>query len=203
MDSLMVATLPPFLAYCLVQGITPGPANLCSLSATMRHGTAAALRQWAGLLIGFIIVALASVGIVWGALEWFARVLPALSILGALYVSWLAWKTIRPDHDGDGGTERKPTVLSGIFIQLTNVKIVLMCLTALIAYVVPHTREVGTLLLFGLLMPLTGLSCNMAWIMAGSRLRAWYERHRRGADAVLATMLLACALGMVAPLFQR
>lgn len=202
MDGLLVSAFPPFLVYCLIQGITPGPANLCSLTATMRHGTAVALRQWVGLLVGFIFVALASVCIVWSAQEWYARILPALSVLGAFYVTWLAWKTIRPAHENDNHTERKPTVLSGIFIQITNVKIVLMCLTALVAYVVPYTRDVGTLLFFGMFMPLTGLGCNMIWIVAGSQLRAWYEQHRRGTDALMAAALLLCALGMVVPLFQ-
>lgn len=167
----------------------------------MRHGTAVALRQWIGLLVGFIVVALASVGIVWGAQEWFARVLPAVTALGALYVGWLAWKTVRPAHDAPDRAEREPGVVSGILIQVTNVKIVLMCLTALLAYVIPYTQEISMLLAFGMAMPPIVLGCNMTWIVAGSQLRTWYERHRRGTDAVMAATLLLCALGMVAPLF--
>lgn len=202
MDNLAISAIPSFVFYCFVQGITPGPANLCSLSTTMRYGTVVALRQWVGLLIGFFLVALASVGIAWGAQEWFSRILPGLSMMGALYVIWLAWKTLRPARKDHGDAEMKPTILSGILVQVSNVKVILVCLSALLAYVVPYTQQISALLAFGMAMPFIGLGCNMAWIIAGSQLRAWYEHHRRSTDIVMAAALLLCALGMVVPIFQ-
>ncbi len=35
-----------FLYYSFVSGITPGPANICSLSTAMRKGKQVTLRQW-------------------------------------------------------------------------------------------------------------------------------------------------------------
>lgn len=202
MDSLALSALPSFFAYCFVQGITPGPANLCSLSTTMRHGTAAALRQWIGLLIGFFVVSLIAVGITWGAQEWFNQALPALSAIGAAYVTWLALKMLRPAPEKADGSGGKPTVLGGFLIQVTNVKVVLICLTALVAYVAPYTQQLGVLFFFGLIIPLVGLSCNMVWILAGARLQTWYAAHRRAMDTVMASALLLCALGMILPLPQ-
>lgn len=200
MDNLVISALPPFLAYCFVQGITPGPANLCSLSTTLRHGTSAALRQWAGLLVGFIIVAVVSVAVTWGAREWFGQVLPGLTVLGAFYVVWLACKMLVSSHNSDGSFENEPTFISGVLVQVTNAKVILMCLTALVAYAVPIAEGLGALLAFGMAIPVIGLSCNMAWIVAGSHLRTWYEMHRRPIDAAMAAMLLLCALDMVVPL---
>lgn len=37
-----VSVIPSFLLYCYVTAITPGPANLCSLSAALRYGSGAA-----------------------------------------------------------------------------------------------------------------------------------------------------------------
>lgn len=203
MDSLALSAFPPFFAYCFVQGITPGPANLCSLSTTMRHGTAAALRQWLGLLIGFFVVSLIAVCITWGAQEWFDQALPALSVLGAAYVAWLAFKMLRPASEKTDGAGGRPTVFGGFLIQVTNVKVVLICLTALVAYVAPYTQQLGVLLFFGLIIPLVGLSCNMVWILAGVRLQTWYAAHRRAADIAMASALLLCALGMILPLLQN
>ena len=56
-----LSLLPSFLLYCYVGAITPGPANLCSLSTALRYGKGPALRQWRGLFTGFAIVSLASV----------------------------------------------------------------------------------------------------------------------------------------------
>ena len=33
-----VSQIPAFLVYCYIGAITPGPANLCSLSAALRLG---------------------------------------------------------------------------------------------------------------------------------------------------------------------
>lgn len=56
-----IQILPSFLFYCYVSGITPGPANLCSLSAAMQFGRRNALKQWIGLFTGFFINAMAAV----------------------------------------------------------------------------------------------------------------------------------------------
>ncbi len=40
-----VSLIPSFLAYCYIGAITPGPANLCSLSAALRYGKGPALKQ--------------------------------------------------------------------------------------------------------------------------------------------------------------
>ena len=55
-----VSLIPSFLSFCFINGITPGPANLCSLSTAMNEGKQAALRQWRGLFTGFAIVSLGS-----------------------------------------------------------------------------------------------------------------------------------------------
>ena len=52
--------IPSFLFYCYVNGITPGPANLSSLSASMNYGKRQALKQWRGLFVGFFLDALAA-----------------------------------------------------------------------------------------------------------------------------------------------
>ena len=52
----IAATLAGLAFYCFVQGITPGPANLCSLATTLRYGRTLALRQWYGLIAGFYAV---------------------------------------------------------------------------------------------------------------------------------------------------
>jgi cysteine/O-acetylserine efflux protein len=58
----MPATIiPSFLYYCFIAGITPGPANLCSLNASMRYGRKQALKQWRGLFAGFWVIAIGSV----------------------------------------------------------------------------------------------------------------------------------------------
>ena len=72
--------IPAFLVYCFVGGITPGPANLCSLSAALRYGRGPALKQWQGLFVGFFLVSMGAVAVTY-----------CLGTLLSGYVGWLAW----------------------------------------------------------------------------------------------------------------
>jgi threonine/homoserine/homoserine lactone efflux protein len=38
--------------HSFIEGITPGPANLASLNASLHYGKTSALRQWRGLFTG-------------------------------------------------------------------------------------------------------------------------------------------------------
>ncbi|WP_304856234.1 hypothetical protein [Adlercreutzia caecimuris] len=196
----MAATLVGLAFYCFVQGITPGPANLCSLATTLRYGRTLAVRQWYGLIAGFYAVSFASVLVVWTVGQVASGLMGWLTVAGAAYVLWLAWTMVAPRREGHGLYEVKPTAASGFLLQITNVKILVLCLTALCSYVLPLSDHPLALVAAGLVMPLIGIGCNLAWIYAGELLRSFYERHRRRVDGVMAASLALCAATMVAPL---
>lgn len=85
----IAATLAGLAFYCFVQGITPGPANLCSLATTLRYGRTLALRQWYGLIAGFYAVSFASVLVVWTVGQVASGLMGWLTVAGAVYVLWL------------------------------------------------------------------------------------------------------------------
>lgn len=194
-----VSMIPSFLIYCYVGAITPGPANLCSLSAALRYGRGPALRQWRGLFAGFFTVSMLSVlatYLLGAALDQYVGY---LSWVGAAYVLWMAWHTLR-----SGGVEARedlaaPCFKSGYFLQLTNVKIMVFCLAAMTSYVLPYTKSFWALLAVGLFLPFTGPAANLVWLFAGASMQKLFENHRRTVDAVMAAALAFCAVSMVWP----
>lgn len=133
-----IALLPSFLSFCFINGITPGPANLCSLSTAMNEGKQAALRQWRGLFTGFALVSLGSVlvnAFLGNVLGTHVRY---LAWAGAAYLLWMAWNMIWPvfspgfaeKHKQDRSVG-KASFWTGLFVQLTNIKIIVFCMTAL------------------------------------------------------------------------
>ena len=96
----IAATIAALAFYCFVQGITPGPANLCSLATTLRYGCEQALRQWYGLTAGFYVVSLASVVMVWAVGQVASGLMGWLALIGAAYVLWLAWTMVAPHRAG-------------------------------------------------------------------------------------------------------
>ena len=201
--------LPSFLWYCYLSAITPGPANLCSLSLALRRGRKDALCQWTGIFVGFFIVAIVSVFVAYGVGAAAGERVGLLSFVGAAYLTWLAVRMVRqsfvPEDTADVPAEavsaQKPAgfwryFLTGMFVQLTNVKVMLLCLTALTTFVLPYNRSFGALLAVGLFLPLTGPVANLVWLFAGVGLQRFFARHTRAVALVMAASLLLCAASL-------
>ena len=194
-----VSLIPSFLIYCYVTGITPGPANLCSLSAALRYGRKTALRQWRGMVCGFFLDAMGAVVITWLLGAALNEYVGMLSWVGALYLLWMAWHMIRSSGTNSDKDSGAPSFWTGMLINLTNVKVIIFCLTALSGFVLPYTRSFWTLLLVGVCLPFTGPICNLVWLFAGASLQKLFANHRKAVDIVMALSLVLCAVSLVWP----
>jgi len=194
-----LSLIPSFLIYCYVGAITPGPANLCSLSAALRYGKGPALKQWRGLFFGFFLVSMGAVAVTFllGAL--LNQYVGYLSWIGAAYILWLAWHMMCSAGAEAADNPAYPSFRNGLLVQLTNVKIMICCLTALSSYVLPYTGSFWVLLGVGLFLPLTGPVANLVWLFAGASLQKLFQNHRRAVDLVMAASLALCAVSLVWP----
>ena len=169
-----VSLIPSFLTYCFVLCITPGPANLCILSTALRFGRQAALRQWRGLFTGYFIVAMLSVLISYFLGSVLHQYTALLTWVGAAYLLWLAWHTFR--SSGLASDEKEaaaPGFVTGMLVNLTNVKVILL--------------------------PFTGPVANFVWLFSGAALQKLFMNHRRAADILCAAALALCAVNLVLP----
>ena len=193
------AILPSFLAYCYINAITPGPANLCSLSASLRYGRKPALRQWRGLFTGFFLVSMASVLVTYFLGALLNDYVPLFSWVGAAYILWMAFHMLRSSGDIELQEVDAPNFRRGLLIQLTNVKVMIFCLMALASYVLPFDGSFGSLLAVGLFLPFTGPLANLVWLFAGAALQRLFVNHRRAVDVACAAALALCAVSLVLP----
>lgn len=194
------ALIPSFLLYCFVGAITPGPANLCTLSAALRYGKKTALRQWRGLFCGFALISLLSVLVTWLLGTALNRYVGMLSWVGAAYILWIAWQTLRDSgHTADGPNPAQPSFHTGLLLQMTNVKVMIYCLSILAMYVLPYTDSVWALLAMGIFLPFTGPMANLVWLFAGAGLQKVFVNHRKAVNIVMAIALAACAVSLVWP----
>ncbi len=194
-----VSLIPSFLIYCFVGAITPGPANLCSLGAALRYGRGPALRQWRGLFCGFFLDSMGAVAVTWLLGAALDRYVGALSWIGAAYLLWMAWHMLRPGGADPDRDPAAPTFLTGLLVNLTNVKVIIFCIAALSGYVLPYNSSIWALLAVGLFLPFTGPVCNLVWLFAGASLQKLFARHRRTVDAAMALSLALCAVSLVWP----
>ena len=194
-----VSLIPSFLIYCFVGGITPGPANLCSLGAALRYGRGPALRQWRGLFCGFFLDSMGAVAVTWLLGAALDRYVGALSWIGAAYLLWMAWHMLRPGGADPDRDPAAPTFVTGLLVNLTNVKVIIFCIAALSGYVLPYNSSIWALLAVGLFLPFTGPVCNLVWLFAGASLQKLFARHRRTVDVAMALYLALCAASLVWP----
>ena len=197
--AMPVSLIPSFLLYCFVGGITPGPANLCSLSAALRYGRGPALRQWRGLFCGFFMDSMGAVALTWLLGTALNQYVGMLSWVGAAYLLWMAWHMLCPGAGGPDRDPAAPSFLTGLLVNLTNVKVIIFCITALAGYVLPYNPSLWALLPVGLFLPFTGPLCNLVWLFAGASLQTLFANHRRTVDIVMALSLALCAASMVWP----
>ena len=192
-----ISVIPSFLIYCFINAITPGPANLCSLSASMHYGTAAALRQLRGLMTGFFIDSMAAVllnRLLGSVLGDYVRY---LSWAGAAYILWLAWNMLRSAGGDPAQETRQPSFRTGLLVNLTNGKVILYCITTLSMFVLPYTDSWAWLFGVGIFLVFTGPACNLVWIFAGAKLKALFARHQKIADIIMAIALALCAVSLI------
>jgi len=189
--------IPAFLFYCLVASITPGPANLCSLASALNFGKKQALIQWRGLFAGFTIVSLCAVFTTYFIGAAIGEYVKYLSFVGAVYILWLAWNIWKSGDPSEVRAQERCNFFTGLFVQLTNVKIMVYCLTALSAYVLPYRQDFLSLLMVGLFMPFTGPVANLFWLFAGVGLKRFFSRYRRILNGIMALSLVFCAYSMV------
>ena len=194
-----VSLIPSFLIYCFVGGITPGPANLCSLGAALRYGRGPALRQWRGLFCGFFLDAMGAVALTWLLGTALDEYVGMLSWVGAAYLLWMAWHMVRSGGVGQDKDPAAPSFLTGLLVNLTNVKVIIFCITALAGYVLPYNPSLWALLPVGIFLPFTGPVCNLVWLFAGASLQKLFASHRRTVDLVMALSLALCAVSLVWP----
>jgi cysteine/O-acetylserine efflux protein len=194
-----MSLLPSFLLYCYVGAITPGPANLCSLSTALRYGKGPALRQWRGLFTGFFLVSMASVLITYFLGTMLNQYVGLLSWVGAAYLLWMAWHTLRSSSGPEGSAPEAPGFWSGLLVNLTNVKVMIFCLMALASFVLPHAKSFWPLLAAGLFLPFTGPLANLVWLFAGAALQKLFADHRKAVDIGCAAALALCAVSLVLP----
>lgn len=164
----------------------------------MRYGRKQALKQWRGLITGYCVIAIAAVFVTYflgGVLGDRVRI---LAFVGAAYLVYLGVHILVSKKDNDDGeAEKNCNFLTGLIINLTNVKIMLSCLTALSSYVLPYTQSFRSILLVGIVLPFTGPICNLAWLFTGAALQRFFEKYERPINIVMAVSLFYCAFSLI------
>lgn len=192
-----ISLLPTLLMTILVVGYTPGPANIYSLSMSIRHGKRNVFNMWLGLLAGFstAVVILAILTHLLGAV--LGSYIGYVKYLGAAYIMWLAWKIYHSSKQTKEDN-RDCTFWSGFIVQMTNAKMLLFDLTCFSSFVLPYSNKLCDLLLVSALLLIAGPGANLVYVYIGTYLNHFFSKYRRQSDIAMSLALALCAIYIVA-----
>ena len=185
----------PFLTYAVITAATPGPNNLMSMSNGGRLGFRRALPFNFGIWAGFSAVMLLCTAFCSLLSALIPRVRLPMLVLGAAYMLYLAWETLRggeltEDHSHSG-------FWSGLLLQFINPKIYIYGVMSMEAYILPfYQGQALPLLGFSLLLAFIGFAFTLCWSAFGSAFKWLFSKHARVVNLVMALLLVYCAISL-------
>ena len=123
-------------------------------------------------------------------------VLSVLKYVGAIYMVWLAIH-IAISKKSDSDVNRTPSFMTGLLLQLVNVKIYFYIMTLLTAYFIPYIPNLPLLILAGIGATGIGSAATLTWAFLGIKLQKIYNRYFRVINIILGIFLLYCAWEIV------
>ncbi len=185
-----------FLSYVLLTSFTPGPNNIMAMSNASRHGFRRSLPFNAGVFAGFFVITVLACAFSLSLYAVLPGVKPVMTVIGAAYILWLAWKTAtaRPHDDGDG--PGAGTFVSGMLLQFVNPKALLYGLTAASTFLVPYYASPAVLGGFCLFLAGVSFVSTSSWALFGSVFERFLAGNARVIGLVMAALLVYCAVSL-------
>nr|WP_230507103.1 LysE family translocator [Serratia sp. Lou2A] len=178
------ATLLLFSGACVALALTPGPDMLLIASRSVSQGRRAGFASLAGIQLGTYCHALAAA---LGLSQLFVAVplaYDAVRMLGAAYLLYLAWKTLRSGSSlqASSGLQAVPTARifrQGLFTNILNPKMALFVLALFPQFIDPRAGSVVVqMLALATVLNLVGLLINGGVILAVSGMKSRFAGRR-------------------------
>jgi threonine/homoserine/homoserine lactone efflux protein len=177
-------TLLAFTAIGIGFVLSPGPNMAYLISRSVSQGWAAGAISLVGIAIAFALyLAAAVLGLTAIALA-VPYVYDAIRWIGAAYLLWLAWQSLRPGGRTPFEPRRLPRERAGrLFVMglltcLLNPKVAVFYASFLPQFVEPSAPDVAPqLIVLGALQIAISLVVNLVLVVFAGGVAAWFARH--------------------------
>lgn len=190
-----------FILATVLLSLFPGPNMALIVSSSIAHGTRFGFLSLVGttaaLAIQLALVAIGMSTVLATAGQWF----DVLRWLGALYLVWLgvqSWRAPPPRLAAveTAGPSARRTVLRGVFVSLTNPKVLLFFGAFFPQFISPE-KDLGVqlLVLSGTFLVVVA-SLDSVWAVLAGRARHWIARRGRMINRLSGGMLVGAGVGL-------
>lgn len=193
-------TFVSMFIYMVIMMFTPGPNNITMLFLGAHYGIRGTRKfltaSAACLLIKSLLCGLLNLGL--------AELLPAImdymKWAGAAYMIYLGIVMARSGWKEEttlAGQQKESTYLSGVLLQLLNIKSWIASVSLFAVYVIPFDTSPFTIIWVSLLFMALMVAASICWGLFGSAMRNFIENYKKPFGIVMGLSLLYCAITAV------
>lgn len=190
------------IAFALSSCITPGPNNSMLMASGLNYGTRRSLPHYLGIILGFPLMILAvGLGIA-QVFDAYPALHTVLKVVGAAYLSFLAYKIATAPAGIDASEEGKPfTFLQAAAFQWVNPKAWVMAVGAIVTYTSIGNNYLAEVLQITAIFFVIGAPSIWAWLWLGASLQRILSSTR--AVRVFNWSMAALLLASLVPVFAE
>lgn len=195
--SIPIAVLVDMTITACMTVWSPGPNNILLLSNASKYGIKKNMKFMLGIWTGSLCLMILC-GLLCQTLQSIIPgIQPVMKYVGAAYLLYLAYGTLKRLPPGDNNSEKEPSYLMGIVLQLVNVKIILYGLMMFSTYILEYVTSPIALLFYAFYLMVFGAIGNLIWAFAGNILKRFYTTHYKVMNVIMASLLIWCVVRII------
>ncbi|SHL15955.1 cysteine/O-acetylserine efflux protein [Desulfatibacillum alkenivorans DSM 16219] len=193
----------PLASFVAATTFTPGPNNISSASMGVLYGYRKTLPYLTGIALGFLPVQLLSALASSTVLSLLPSVEPVLRLLGAAYILWLAYGTLRVTYDFSHSHQPVLGFKKGFFFQIVNPKGVIYGLTLYSTFLAPAADQPLFLCACALAFSVVAFCSVTSWALCGAAVKEHLKQPKikNAVNIFLALLLVYCAVDLSGLIF--
>ena len=187
-----------FLLYVFVTAFTPGPNNIMAMLVANKYGLKKTIRFSLGVGSGFFVLILlcAYFGLLLKSI--IPKVEFIMTILGVIYMLYLAIKIITSKNDGNHNDgDKNNSFLTGMLLQFINPKGILYGITTISTFVLPYHTSNASLIFYSFFLAFVGFLGTYTWGVFGSIFRKLLSKYSTQFNIVMALLLMFSAISIL------
>lgn len=185
-----------FLSYVFVTTFTPGPNNIMSMSNASKYGFKRSINFNLGVFAGFVIIIALCSAFSLGLYSYIPAIKPVMTLVGAIYILWLAWKTLKSKPSDAEDLSDYNGFREGLLLQFVNPKVILYSITTVSTFILPYYNSPIILLIFSIFLAFIGFISTCCWALFGALFQKFMVQHDRLVNIVMSSLLVYCAISL-------
>ncbi|MEH7085140.1 LysE family transporter [Neobacillus drentensis] len=187
-----------FLLYVFVTAFTPGPNNIMAMLVANKYGLKKTIRFSLGVGSGFFVLILLCAYFGLLLKSFIPKVEFIMTILGVIYMLYLAIKIITSKNDGNHNDgDKNNSFLTGMLLQFINPKGILYGITTISTFVLPYHTSNVSLILYSFFLAFVGFLGTYSWGVFGSIFRKFLSKYNTQFNIVMALLLMFSAISIL------